>query len=139
VPAEDRPELDRPDRTDLATLLLARLEEEERRDRVDPVRSGDPDRLVDVHLRELDAARHPFAHLADHGLGDAARRAPVGVEIDDDREVRSDDLGVERRIRDVDRLRPWRRGKLPPGAFELAALFKVAPRTEREFPWTYRL
>src|SRR5208282_2257368 len=89
-----------------AALLLPGLDEDVRRDRVDPVRPRDESCLVNVHFRELDAARELHAQVPEHRVGDAARGAPVGIEVDDDGERRPDDLALERRVGDPDWFRP---------------------------------
>lgn len=90
--------LDRPDRADLASALPPAFEENVGRDGMDAERSGDHVGLVHVDLGELHPARQGFGKVLEDGFGGAAWGAPVGVEIHDDREGRTDDLLVERLV-----------------------------------------
>lgn len=69
--------------------------------------------LVDVHLRELDPAHERLGELGEHRFGAAARRAPVRVEVDDDRQRRADHLGLEGVVGNHDEIR-FRRHSVRP-------------------------
>src|SRR5205085_10332062 len=80
---------------------LAALEEDDARDREDVVARRRGRVLVDVQLRELDAARVLLGELLHDRMDSSARSAPRGPEVDDDRRRRAEDVLLERRVGDV--------------------------------------
>ena len=82
-------------RADDGLHQLAARVEVQRRDRHDAVVARDLRVLVGVDLDDLDAARVLRRELLEHGGDHAARAAPGRPEVDDDGDLRLEDLGLE--------------------------------------------
>ncbi len=74
---------------------LASLEDHQRGDAVDPVVAGEALGVVDVDLAYFDGALVFGGQLLDDGGDLAARSAPGGPEVDQDRFLGLQDLGIE--------------------------------------------
>src|SRR5712671_344831 len=83
---------------DLARGHLAVLEDHQGRDRHDAVFRRHARVLVDVELHNLDLVAHGAGDFLERRRDHAARAAPLGPEVDNDRAGRLEHLGLEVRV-----------------------------------------
>ena len=107
------PERLRGDRPHRPGLLPPGIHEEERGEGMDPVRTGDGRRVVDIHIHEPRAARVLPGERPQQGNEPPVRCAPLRIEVDHDRQRGADHLPVERGVGDADRTGRCGRTELP--------------------------